>query len=70
MANPVAGRQHFIIMGGANDGDSFFTVEFAEEIDDFFAGACVEVTGWFVGKDYGGGVGEGAGDCHALLLTA
>jgi hypothetical protein len=69
-ADEVAGGEHFVVVGGANDGDAFFAVEGFHELDDFLTGFGVEVSSGFVGEDDAGRVGKGAGDGDALLLSA
>ena len=69
-ANAVAGGEHFVVVGGADDGDAFFAVEGFHELDDFLTGFGVEVSGGLVGEDDAGRIGEGSGDGDALLLSA
>lgn len=69
-ADAVAGGEHFVVVGGADDGDAFFAVEGFHELDNFLTGFGVEVSGGFIGEDDAGRVGEGSGDGDALLLSA
>src|SRR5690606_21983196 len=45
-------------------------VEAREQLEDLLAGLGVEVAGGLIGEQQGGFGDEGAGDGHALLLTA
>ena len=55
-ADAIAGCEHFVVVGGADDGDAFFAVEGFHELDDFLTGFGVEVSGGFVGEDDAGRV--------------
>jgi len=58
-----------LVVGDHDDGLAGVGEEL-EDFGDFFAVGAVEISGWFIGEDDGGLVGEGAGDGDALLLAA
>src|SRR5262249_46560975 len=58
------------VMRYEDDGDAFYLIELLKEAKDFFCRARVQGTSWLVGKQHGGIVHQGAGDGHALLLSA
>jgi acyl-CoA thioesterase-1 len=62
------GERAFV--GDHDDGHTELRLEFAEEIEDGFAGGRVEIAGGLVGKKNFGTIDEGAGDGDALLLAA
>jgi hypothetical protein len=58
------------VVGDNDEGGAFAVPEFAEEGEEGFGVAGVEVAGGLVGEDHGGSVHEGAGGGDALLFTA
>ena len=75
--HPIADPDHafggagdVFIVGDEDDGNAFFLVELLEELQDFFAGAGIEISGGLVGKQQGGMIDQCPGDGDPLLLAA
>ena len=60
----------FGIVGDEDDGDALGAVELLEHLEDFLAGAGIEVAGRLVGEEHPRPVDQRSGDGHALLLAA
>ena len=52
------------------DGHSHVFVQLAEQRHHLLAIAAVEISGWLVGQQHCGAIGQGARDCGTLLLAA
>ena len=57
-------------MRNNDNGLAQFFPEPEEERMNLFLGAGIQVAGGFIGKQNGGGIYQGAGNGHALLLAA
>src|SRR5947209_2365283 len=53
-----------------DDDDRLLAGQPLEDVDDLRAGLLIEIAGGLVGEDQRWIVDQGAGDCHALTLTA
>jgi hypothetical protein len=61
---------HIPVMGDKEQGLASFTAGLREQLGDFACIVIVEIAGRFVSENDNRIVGEGAGDCNTLLLTA
>ena len=57
------------VVGGDDYGDANL-MKCRENIENAGRRLCIQVGGWFVGKQDGRPIDDGAGDCQALLLAA
>ena len=70
MENAVTAAGEAGIVGDGEKSGVVFFGEAEKEVDDFAAGAGVEVAGGFIGEEHAGAVYQGAGDGDALLFAA
>ena len=68
--DPLGVLRHVGIMGDEDDGDAVGAVELLEHLEDFLAGARIEVAGRLVGEEHPRPVDQRPGDGHALLFAA
>jgi hypothetical protein len=57
------------VVGDQHQGGAGLTAQVEQQVDDLVAGGLVQVAGGFIGEEYLGPGGIGAGDGHALLFT-
>jgi hypothetical protein len=63
-------RCQFVIVGGDQRGKAGLAHQCFQRLEDIACGFRIEVAGRFVGEQQARRIGDGAGDCHALLLAA
>jgi methenyltetrahydromethanopterin cyclohydrolase len=58
------------IMGDDDNSGALALVEIRQQTQNLFSTLAVQGAGWFIGQDQRRSIGEGAGHCHALALSA